>query len=170
MPTDIAQWIARWHPIILTAAFLAGALAQLAFAGVTLPPMARGVLMLTSIGPLCLWLWAVFRVSRRASATAISGRWEWVFAIPPVVAFAAGFAGWSTNNSPAAFAIFASLFVGLSRAAKTLENVDATNGNASVGRMLTTALLMYLAPLGVWVLRPKILRVAARPDGTLSSV
>ena len=90
--------------------------------------------------------------------------------MPPVVAFAAGFAGWSTNNSPAAFAIFASLFVGLSRAAKTLENVDATNGNASVGRMLTTALLMYLAPFGVWVLRPKILRVAARPDGTLSSV
>lgn len=168
MPTDTAQRIARWHPIILTAVFLAGALAQVAYSGVTLPPLARGVLMLTAIGPLCIWLWAVFRVSRRASLTAISSRWEFVFAIPSVAAFAAGVAGWSTHNSPSAFAIFLSLFVALSLAAKTLENVDAANGHASVGRMLTTALLMYLAPFGVWVLHPKILRVAGGVDGTPS--
>lgn len=166
MPSDIAHRIARWHPIILTAVFLVGTLAQLSVFSLTLSPLARGILMLTPLGPMCIWLWAVFRVARRASETPIPSHREWVFAIPPVIAFAAGFAGWSTNNSPAAFAIFLSLFVGLSWAAKTLENVDAANGNASIGRMLATALLMYLAPLGVWVLRPKILRVAARTEGT----
>jgi len=55
--------------------------------------------------------------------------------------------------------------VGLSLSAKTLENVDAANGSPSVGRLLATALLMYLAPIGMWMLRPKILRVAARSGG-----
>ena len=170
MSPDIAQRVVRWHPVILTLVLLAGLLAQLSVSGLDLPPFARGVLMLFPLGPMCLWLWAVFSVARCTSLNAPSGYWEWVFALPPAIALCAGLAGWSTNNSPAAFAVFMSLFVGLSLSAKTLENVDAPGGSASVGRMLATALLMYLAPIGMWVLRPKILRVAARSSGIPSAV
>ncbi len=166
MPTRIAQRIVRWHPFILTAVLLAGLIAQLSASDLTIPPLARGLLMLTPLGPTCVWLWAVFHVARRASPVAISAHWDWVFAFPPVISLAAGLAGWSTHNSPAASAVFLSLFVGLSLSARTLENVDAANGSASVGRLLATALLMYAAPIGMWVLRPKILRVAERSRGT----
>ena len=67
------------------------------------------------------------------------------------------------GNSPVAFAIFAALFVGLTMSAKTLEKADAPDGNPSVGRMLATFLLMYFAPIGVWVLRSKIIRASEQP-------
>ena len=170
MPPDFAQRVVRWHPAILTVVLLAGLLVQLSVSGLTLPPLARGILMLTPLGPMCLWLWAVFYVARRASVTVISGHWDWVFVLPPAIAFAAGIAGWSTNNSPAATMIFLSLFVGLSLSGKTLENVAAADGNAPVGRMLATVLLMYFAPIGIWLLRSKILRVAAQANATLRPV
>lgn len=166
MPTDIAQRVVRWHPIVLTGVLLAGLIAQLSVSDLAVRPLAKGVLMLTPVGPMCLWLWAVFSVASRASPTVISGSWDWVFALPPAIAVSAGLAGWSTHNSLAASAVFLSLFVALSLSAKTLENVDAVSGNASVGRLLATALLMYLAPIGMWVLHAKILRVAARSRGT----
>lgn len=169
MSTDIAQRVVRWHPVILTLVLLAGLAAQLSVLNSDLPPSARGLLMLFPPGPVCLWLWAVFSVARRASLNAHSAYWEWVFAFPPAISLCAGLAGWSTNNSPAAFAVFLSLFVGLSLSAKTLENVDAPGGSASVGRMLATALLMYFAPIGMWVLHSKILRVAARSNGMPSA-
>ena len=166
MPTDIAQRIVRWNPFLLTAVLFAGLIAQLSVPGVEAPPLTRALTMLAALGPMCVWLWAVFCVARLASPTVISAYWDWVFVLPPVISLAAGLSGWSTDNSPAATAIFLSLFVGLSLSAKTLENVDAVNGSASVGRLLGTALLMYLAPVGMWVLRPKILRVAAQSRGT----
>ena len=166
MPTDVAQRIVRWNPFLLTAVLLAGLIAQFSVPGVEAPPLTRALVMLTALGPMCVWLWAVFCVARRASPIAISGNWDWVFVLPPVISLVAGLSGWSTYNSPAASAIFLSLFVGLSLSAKTLENVDAVNGSASVGRLLATALLLYVAPVGMWVLRAKILRVAARSRGT----
>ena len=164
MPPDISQRVVRWHPAILTMVLLAGLVAQLSVSGMTLSPIARGVLMLFPLGPMCLWLWAVFNVARRASPATISGRWDWVYALPVAVSFAAGIAGWPTENSLAATVVFLSLFVGLSLSAKTFENVAAPNGNAPVGRILMTALLMYMAPVGLWLLHARILRVAARAN------
>ena len=165
MPRDFAKHIARWHPGVLTTLMLVSFVAQMIASGVAVPPVARGVLISLPIGLICGWLWAVFNVSRHASLTPISPYWDSIFAIPPAVALAAGLTGWSTQNSPASFAIFLALFIGLSLAAKTLERVDAANGAPSVGRMLGTAALMYFAPVGVWVLRAKILRVTSRSDG-----
>jgi hypothetical protein len=162
MLSQTAHRIARWHPIILTTILIAGLVVQIGAAGLNPSPLARGVLLLTPLGPICVWLWAIFHVSKLGSEAPVSNQREWIFALPPLIAFAAGVADWSTNNSPAAFAVFLSLFVGISWTAKTLENVDAPTGNVTVGRMLATAILMYLAPIGAWVLRPKILRVAAR--------
>jgi len=164
MPRDFAKQIAKSPPGALTALLLVSVVAQMIASGVALPPVARGALISLPIGLICGWLWAVFNVSRHASLTPISPYWDWIFAVPPAVALAAGLAGWSTQNSPAAFAIFLALFVGLSLAAKTLERVDAANDAPSIGRMLGTAVLMYFAPVGVWVLRGKILRVTARSD------
>ncbi len=170
MLSQTAHRIARWHPIILTTILIAGLFVQMGAAGLHLSPLARGVLLLTPLGPMCVWLWAVFHVSNLGLEAPIANQQGWVFALPPLIAFAAGMAGWSTKNSPAAFAVFLSLFVGISWAAKTLEKVDTPTGNATIGRILATAVLMYLAPIGVWVLRPKILRVAARSQGSYPSL
>ena len=160
MPTDLALRIVRWHPIVLTTLFVTGALAQVAFAETTPPPLVRAILMLIPVGLICVWLWAIYRVASLASATPPRRGWDWIYVVPPIIAVVTGLAGGSLNNTPSAFAMFVSLFVGLSRAAKTLENVSDKNGSAPIGQMLLTALLMYVAPLGVWVLRSKILRVA----------
>jgi hypothetical protein len=166
MLSQTAHQIARLHPIILTTILIAGLVVQMGTTGLSLSPLARGVLMLTPLGPMCVWLWAIFHVSKLGSVAPVSNQREWVFILPPLIAFAGGLAGWSTHNSPAAFAIFLSLFVGISWTAKTLENVDAPTGKATIGRMIATAILMYFAPIGAWVLRPKILRVAARSQGS----
>lgn len=166
MLSQTAYRLARWHPIILTTILMAGLVVQMGAAGMDLSPLARGVLLLTPLAPMCVWLWAVFHVSKPGPEAPVSDQRGWIFAMPPSVAFVAGVAGWSTNNSPAAFAVFLSLFVGIFWAARTLENVDAPTGSATVGRILATVILMYLAPLGAWVLRPKILRVAARSQGS----
>jgi hypothetical protein len=165
MATGLAQRIVGLHPIVLTTVVVAVALAQLVILGSNVSALARGTFMLAFLGPMCIWLWAVFHTAGRASSKVVSSFWEWVFAASPAMAFTAGVAGWSTHNSPAAYAIFLSLFIGLAMAAKTLESADAANGSASIGRMLVTALLMYLFPIGVWVLRPKVLRVAQRANG-----
>jgi type VI protein secretion system component VasK len=60
------------------------------------------------------------------------------------------------------FAFFVALFVAIWFAAQALENADAPGGHASIGRILGTILLMYFAPIGVWVLRLKIRRVEAK--------
>ena len=164
MPVGIARRIILWHPGVLTAVFVFSLVAQLGGSGMQLPPAANGILLSLPIAAMCGWLWAIFHVSRHASVVAMSSYKEWVFAIPPIVALMAGLAGWSTDNSPAAFAMFLSLFVGLFWTAGTLENVDAPTGSASIGRILGTGLLMYLAPIGVWVLHTKIVRVASKPD------
>lgn len=162
MPAEIAQRVARWHPAILTSAIVFAFLAQGSWSGAALPPVLRGVLVSLPLAATCGWLWAIFQVSRRASLTPLSPYRAWVFAVPPAVAFAAGFENWPTDSSPASAAIFLSLLVGLIWAAQALENVDAANGAAPLGRILGTLLLMFLAPVGVWVLHLKILRVASR--------
>lgn len=162
MAPAIAHRIATWHPRVLTTALLLAFLAQAVGSDLSLTTGMRGVLLALPIGAMCAWLWALFHLARRASPDPKSPHWEWVFVIPPAVALAAGLADWSTRNSPAAVTIFLGLFVSLSLAAKTLEKVDAAAGNPSVGRMLGTALLMHFAALGVWVLRPRILRMASR--------
>lgn len=164
MARDFAKQIARWHPGVLTALLLVSVVAQMIASGVALQPVARGALISLPIGVICGWLWAVFNVSRHASRTPISPYWDWIFVIPPAIALAAGLAGWSTQNGPAAFVIFLALFIGLSLAAKTLERGVAINGDPSVGRMLGTAVLMYFAVVGVWALRAKILRLTSQFD------
>ncbi len=123
--------------------------------------------MAVPIGAMCVWWWAVLVVARNGSKPSGPGRWDWVFAIPPLLTLVAGLAGWPTENSPAAFAIFMAIIVALTMSAKTLEKADAPDGDLSVGRMLATFILMYLAPLGVWILRAKILRVAERSPTTI---
>ena len=153
----IARQVARGHPAVLTLVLIVLFAAQIVTSSGTMSPLLRGALMAFPLGAMCGWWWAVLVVARDGV-----GRWDWVFVMPPLLALIAGFAGWPTVNSPVAFAIFFAVFVALTMAAKTLEKADAPDGDPSVGRMLATFLLMYLAPLGVWVLHSKIIRVADR--------
>jgi len=157
-----ARQIARGHPAVLTFVLIVFFAAQIAARGWTLSPFLKGALTAFPIGAMCGWWWAVLVVARDGVSQPGSGRWDWVFVTPPLLALIAGLAGWPTENSPVAFAIFFAIFVALTMSAKTLEKADAPDGDPSVGRMLATFLLMYLAPLGVWVLRSKIMRVAER--------
>jgi len=162
MTLKIAQRIARGHPVVLTVVLLICFAVQFAVAVETVTPIARGILMAAPIGAMCLWWWAILVVARNSSGQPGSGRWDWLFAMPPLLALIAGLAAWSTENSPTAYALFALIFILLTMSAKALEKADASNGDPSVGRMLATFLLMYLSPVGVWVLRPKINRVTER--------
>lgn len=163
MMFGIARQVARGHPAVLTLVLIVFFAAQIVASGWTMSPLLKGALMALPIGAMCGWWWAVLVVARGGVEQPSSGRWDWVFVTPPILALVAGLAGWPTENSPVAFAIFFAIFVALTMSAKTLEKADAPDGDPSVGRMLATFLLMYLAPLGVWVLRSKIIRVAERP-------
>ena len=162
MTFKIARQVARGHPAGLTVVLLVCIAAQFAMTKATVAPLAKGALTAIPIGAMSCWWWAVLVVARNGVRQPSSNRWDWLFVVPPLLALIAGLAGWPTENSPVAFAIFAALFVGLTMSAKTLEKADAPDGNPSVGRMLATFLLMYFAPIGVWVLRSKIIRVSER--------
>lgn len=162
MTLKIAQRLARGHPAILTIVLLICFATQFVMASETVTPIATGALRAAPIGMMCCWWWAVFVVARASVQQTSSGRWDWLFLMPSLLAFIAGIADWPTVNSPAAFAIFAALFVALTMSAKALEKADALDGNPSVGRILATFLLMYFGVIGVWVLRSKISRVADR--------
>ena len=160
MTTKFARKVARGHPAALTVVLLVCFAAQVALTSSPVSPVAKGALMAAPLGAMCCWWWAVLVVAREGVRESRSNRWDWLFVVPPLLALTAGVAGWPTEDSPVAFAIFAALFVGLTMSAKTLEKADAQDGNPSVGRMLATFLLMYVAPIGVWVLRSKIIRVS----------
>lgn len=154
---SVAQHIVRAHPAILTVLQLAlgmlvGRTAQLEVG------IALTVLLLASV---CGWSWAVFSVSTRGELGETQPGWRpWVYTVPPLMVSAAGLAGWSLSNSLSAFIAFAALFTGLWWAAKALEERNAVAGPPRIARVLATMLLMYFSFVGVWVLRPKIMKAA----------
>ena len=156
----------RLNPTVLTisvlASFILHRVAAL-FLGIgPILALVQGLLLGSAIGILSGWLWAIYSVSRRAVGRGRSGVSDWSFVVAPLIALIAGLAGGSTRNSPATLAIFAGLFVSLTLAAKGLENADDPNHNASVARILTTAIIMYFGPVGgAWILDRKIRRVAS---------
>lgn len=160
--SGISRRTARAHPAILTAVLLISWFLQSVASSMAVPPLARGLLISIPLGAMCFWYWAVFAVARASKPDGKVPQWAWLFAVPPLLVLIVGFAGWSMNNSPAAFVFFVALFVAIWFAAQALENADAPGGPASIGRILGTILLMYFAPIGVWVLRLKIRRVEAK--------
>ncbi len=162
----IADRVVQLHPVVLMISFFA----TIVLGSVALPlsevapvlPLVRGIFLGGMMGLMSGWLWAVYRISKRAVGRGRPGVWDWSFAASPLIALIAGLAGWSTHNSPAAFAIFAGLFVNITLAAKGLENADDSRGKASVSQILTTAIVMYFGPIGgFWILDRKIRRVAS---------
>jgi hypothetical protein len=150
------------HPAIISAAIIIGFATPLFVEPLPLHFLLKGALYVFPFVAMCSWIWAVFDVANRALPRPRSPHWGWLCAAPPAITYVAGSAGWSTNNSPSAFAFFISLFVAITLAAKALEKAHDPDGNPSVGRMLGTALLMYFAPVGVFALRGRVLRVASR--------
>lgn len=165
MPDSLPQSIVRAPPAVLTVLVLGGYVGGAVASAWFNTPAARGLLMAFPLAVMCGWIWAIFKVARPTATGALGLFAGAVFIAPPLIALAAGFANWSTNNSPSALAIFAFLFAGLWLSASALEQADRAPERASVGPMIGNALLMYFSFVGVWVLRAKILRVA---DATAS--
>ena len=157
---EISRRVARAHPAFLTALFVAGLVMQMVLSGTTAPPPVRGLVTVLPIAAACLWYWSVFVVSKTAKSRAPMPPWTWLFAVPPIIPLVAVLAGWWMNNSPVALVFFVVFFTVLWFAAQALESADALTRHASAGRMAVTMVLMFCALIGVWILGPKIRRVA----------
>lgn len=165
-PPEIARRTARTHPALLTIAFLAGGFASLsAQYAPDITPLMRGALLCVSTAITSFWHWAIYTMAQAVTGPA-PARWSWLFAAPPVFAFFAGVAEWPTYNSPAAITYLGLYFLSAWCAAQALENADAASRIAPVGRIATSAGLMWVAYIGVWKLWVTIRRVeAAAPAG-----
>jgi len=148
----LARTLALLHPAVLTAIWIVCSL---------FPISGRPLSSLILISAMCGWAWAVFMVSSR-SLHAVSGpAWTpWVYLATPVVAWGSTALGLPTENSPSAFLFFGLLFLGLWRAAQSLEQASAQGRPATIGRIMGTMVLMFFSIVGVWVLRRKIVGVA----------
>ncbi|WP_349311551.1 hypothetical protein [Brevundimonas subvibrioides] len=159
---DLARRAARAHPAILTSVLAISALAQVIASGTTVSPMVRALLTTVPIASACFWFWSVYVVANATVVTPRAPFWAWMFAAPPVIALVAALADLPTKNSPTSLAFFAVLFVVLWFAAQALENADAANRHAPVGRIVVTLFLMFVSVIGVWILSAKIGRVEAK--------
>ena len=158
----IARRILMWRPIILCAAMLIGFAAAAFVQQAALPSVVNGAVAASPFVAMCGWIWAIFQVSSCGLPGTASGLQKWIFAAPPAIVFVAVTAGWSLSNSTSAVVFFISLFVAVWLSASALEQAHDRGGKPSVGGTLSTALMMYFAPLGVWGLRAKVLQVALR--------
>ncbi len=160
MLQTFAERLARAHPGYFTAAYLGAFGAQvLAMTNPVLPTL-YGLALAGPFVLICLWAWAIYNVcTPRPKAVAVAG----IFASAPLLVLVAGVAGWSTNNSPTALMIFGLLFLTLWLSASSLEDRDQSNGRGALGPKLLTTLLLYFGVVGIWVLHPRIARIAGPP-------
>lgn len=86
----------------------------------------------------------------------------WIFTAPIVISLVATVADLSMNNSPPAFLFLAAFLFCIGRTAVELETADPDDAPSTLGKTLGTAALLFFAPFGVWWLRQRLLRVAAR--------
>lgn len=160
MLQTFAHRVVRAHPGYFTAAFVGTVVAQALAMTNPVGPAIYGLALAGPIALVCLWAWAIYSVcTPRLKDTIVAG----IFASAPLLALVAGVAGWSTNNSPTALMIFGLLFLALWLSASSLEDHYLSNGRNSLGHKLLTTLLLYFGVIGVWVLHPRIARIAGPP-------
>ena len=141
----LARTLALLHPAVLTAVWIVCSL---------FPISGLSLSSLILISAMCGWAWAVFMVSSRALHAAIYPAWTpWVYLATPAVAWVSAALGLPAENSPSAFLFFGLLFLGLWRAAQSLEQASGQGRPATIGRIMgTMALMFFLAR------RPSIVR------------
>jgi len=108
------------------------------------------------------WLWSIYIVSTAALADA-PPRWiRWTFFTPPLLdAFTPFFLGTPANGALGLLVMTTFGFC-LFQTVGALEAADPGPKPASTGRILSILLVCFFMPVGVWVLRQRLLRVAAR--------
>lgn len=159
---EFATRIALLHPAFVTLGLLAGLIIW-PLAWISPDPLIRALGGMPYVGFLCAWSWSVFLASAGpGDRTALWAQATYI--APPLIIFVAVTAGWSMNNSPAAFAFFGALFFALWLSASAVEKAVAGSARAGVWRVIATTLLMYLAIVGAWVLRERIRRAVAIRD------
>lgn len=159
----IAERVLRLHPMVLTIVLLAALVGPSLVEAIS-PALATGLLVI-AVCCLCGWLWAVCTASL-ARDSASQRRWmPWILLAPPMILLAAAIANWPLQNSPAALAFFATLFVGIWLTARALEGALSAD-RPKFGPVFGTFLQLYFAFVGVWTLRSKILRLLDAPQAT----
>ncbi|AYV46645.1 hypothetical protein CFHF_21895 [Caulobacter flavus] len=157
----VARRIALLHPAVVTLVMVIAAVAPGPLAVLAPSPLVLGLGMALLLTLTCIWPWAIYVVSA-ARLPSSPAHAPWLFAAPPILGFIAKAAGLSTQNSPMAFLILGTLGLGLWLAAQALEQADpAKTTPPTTGRIATTMLLLMLPIIGAWMLRIRILRVAA---------
>ncbi|HJV41441.1 hypothetical protein [Caulobacter sp.] len=109
------------------------------------------------------WIWSVYTVSVAALPERPRAAWiPYVFAAPPIIDAVTLVFGLSMNNSPTAFLFFAAFLFCIGQTAMVLEEADRGGAPGSLGKTLGTALLLFFSIVGLWWLRQRLLRIAAR--------
>jgi hypothetical protein len=110
------------------------------------------------------WLWSIYRVSTAAANEPVRPPWiEWMFAAPPLLSALNAFSAYSSGGTTTlSLLLLGTLVFCLGQTAGALEAADPGKKPASWGRVLGAALLCFCLPVGVWVLRERLLRVASR--------
>jgi hypothetical protein len=109
------------------------------------------------------WIWSVYTVSTAALPERPRAGWiPYAFAAPPIIDAVAMVFGLSMNNSLAALLFFAAFLFCIGQTATAFEEADRGGAPGSLGKTLGTALLLFFSIVGLWWLRQRLLRVAAR--------
>lgn len=159
----LARRIALLHPALVSIVMLVASLAQRVVAMTTPSPLVHGIWATLSTAIFCGWPWAIYQVSAARLGPDAAPAWTpWIFAAPPILGFVAIAAGLPTDNSPMAILILGAMLFGAGRAAQALERADpARTAPPPPGRIPATLLLLMFSIVGAWVLRARIVRVAA---------
>lgn len=161
----VARRIALLHPGLVTATLILTSLApQIATASrsPSLSSLDVAVWAAVVLTPMSGWAWAVYATANARRGPDGAPAWTpWLFAAAPLLAFIVKIFTPVYGKSPIEFLIMGVLALGLWRAAEALEQADpAKAGPPTTGRILATMALLFFSPVGCWVLRQKIVRVA----------
>ncbi len=109
------------------------------------------------------WIWSVYTVSVAATPGRKRPSWAvWIFALPFTVSLIATAANLSMENSLPALLFFAAFLFCLGQTAMELETADQADKPITTSKTLGTVALLFFSPVGVWWLRQRLLRIAAR--------
>lgn len=157
----VAKSLLTLHPWVLTVLLLGFNLAAGPVSWIA-PPLAQTLNWLTVAVDMS-WIWSIYTVSTAVVPERSRPAWEpWIFVVPSLVEMIAMIGKLSMNNSPAAFLFFAAFLFCIGRTAIALETADPSAAPTSMGKTLGTAALLFFSVVGVWWLRQRLLRVAAR--------
>ncbi len=156
----VARHIASLHPGLYALGFVFVGMAPVAigYAGHDVPAWLPGAYVVVLSALMCGWWWSINWISRKERSLLGSSGDALLYAGPSFVGLISHLAGWSMNNSAAALAFFGLMFAAIWTTARAMTRAE---GRDDAGTTISTCILLYLAPLGAWLLRRRIQGILA---------